>query len=95
MTHVATTRGRPSGAPTGTARAGLGAPGRPAIAALLRPAAPVGCLALAACADTRPDSVAWPVIPERVTAGSGGGAAALHNRGDVGVTTRTGPAPVR
>lgn len=46
--------------------------------------------ALAACADLRPDPVASPRLESGVTSSSGGGAQALGNQPNVGVTTRTG-----
>ena len=45
-----------------------------------------------ACGHARPDSVSMRGVPERITAGSGSGAATLHGRVDTGVTTRTSPA---
>ncbi len=48
---------------------------------------------LAACADVRPDPVASPKLDSGITSSNGGGARMLGNQPNVGVTTRTGPAP--
>lgn len=47
---------------------------------------------LAGCAYARPDPVSSPGLESGVIAGSGGGARALGNQVDMGVTSRTGPA---
>jgi hypothetical protein len=47
---------------------------------------------LAACANARPDPVASPQLNSGVTSNSGGGAQALGNQPNIGVTTRTAPA---
>lgn len=47
---------------------------------------------LAACANVRPDPVASPQLNSGVTSNSGGGAQALGNQPNVGVTTRVTPA---
>jgi len=46
---------------------------------------------LAACADARPDTTVSPQLDSGITSSNGGGARALGNQPNVGITTRTGP----
>ncbi len=46
---------------------------------------------LAACADTRPDTLVSPSLDSGVTSSNGGGTRTLGNQPNVGVTTRVGP----
>lgn len=63
----------------------------PTTSLFVRVAVVLTCGGVAACGYDGSNRASAPVVPERVTAGSGGGAAALHNQVDVGVTTRTSP----
>lgn len=47
---------------------------------------------VAGCAGARPDPVVSPKLDSGITSSNGGGARALGNQPNVGVTTRTAPA---
>ncbi len=46
---------------------------------------------LAACAYDRPDTVVSPQLDSGITSSNGGGARALGNQPNVGISTRVGP----
>ena len=46
---------------------------------------------LAACAETRPDTVVSPRLDSGITSSNGGGQRTLGNQPGVGVSTRVGP----